>query len=83
MRGIATYVGPNGGKTTQVVLDWRNPPKTLVTRTGEVRTLVLCIHDEAPDALVRAAMQDEALVARMTKDNQQRRVREWNARRAS
>ena len=53
MTGLATYIGPTNGTTTQPVADYMNPPQTITTPSGEVRTLAVCIHDAPPDALVR------------------------------
>jgi len=90
MRGIATYVGPSGGTTTQPVLDWMDPPKT-IKAAGEVRELVLCIHEDTHPML--AAMTDEIADAVTFAADRERgkqaahradaRRRDFNARRAS
>ena len=77
--GIATYVGPSGGKTTQPVLDWMSPPQT-IEAAGETRTLVMVWHEQTHPIL--AAMHDEIADA-VTLDAQQARVRAQHVRRAS
>ena len=77
--GIATYVGPSGGKTTQPVLDWMSPPQT-IEAAGETRTLVMVWHEQTHPTLL--AMRDE-IVDAVSVDAQQARVRAQHVRRAS